>query len=288
MKKANIEKLVKEALAIEAEDAKQAGALGFMARILVQATLPHSKTAGSEFIRKNGNYTLSLLSPSHIGLPYGALPRLLLAWLTTEAVRTGQRELVLGDSMSAFMRELGLIPTGGRWGSITRLKDQTKRLFSAHVACHYADKNSAKFLNLGLVESGELWWNPANPDQQSLWQSTVKLDHNFFNEIIDRPVPVDMRALKALKQSAMALDIYSWLTYRNSYLRQQTEIPWQSLQAQFGAGYPNSAQGLRDFRKKFIQQMKRVSVIYPEAKVSTGDYGLILKPSQTHIGAIKK
>ncbi len=95
MKKANIEKLVKEALAIEAEDAKQAGALGFMARILVQATLPHSKTEGNEFVRTNGNYTLSLLSPSHIGLPYGSMPRLLLAWLTTEAVRTGQRELGL-------------------------------------------------------------------------------------------------------------------------------------------------------------------------------------------------
>jgi len=29
---------------MEAEEAQQAGALGFMARILVQTTLPHSRT----------------------------------------------------------------------------------------------------------------------------------------------------------------------------------------------------------------------------------------------------
>lgn len=33
-------KLVEEAMAIEAEEAKAAGALGFMARMLVQATMP--------------------------------------------------------------------------------------------------------------------------------------------------------------------------------------------------------------------------------------------------------
>ncbi len=32
-------------------------------------------------------------------------------------------------------------------------------------------------------------------------------------------VPIDLRALNALKGSPLALDIYSWLTYRMSYLR---------------------------------------------------------------------
>jgi hypothetical protein len=45
------------------------------------------------------------------------VPRILLAWMTTEAVRTQSRELVLGDSLSRFMRSLDLVPTGGRWES---------------------------------------------------------------------------------------------------------------------------------------------------------------------------
>ena len=120
--------IIADTLAIETESAQSAGALGFLARAMVQATLPHTKVEGNEFERRNGAYTLHLLAPAKIGLPYGSIPRLLLAWLTTEAVRTHERELFLGDTLSKFMAELDMMPTGGRWGSITRLKDQTARL----------------------------------------------------------------------------------------------------------------------------------------------------------------
>ncbi|NBR26316.1 MAG: pirin, partial [Micrococcales bacterium] len=49
-----LDKLITEALAIEAEEAKSADALGFMARAMVQATLPHKKAEGNEFTRTNG------------------------------------------------------------------------------------------------------------------------------------------------------------------------------------------------------------------------------------------
>ena len=83
-----IDDLIGTALAIEAEDAQRAGALGFMARLLAQTTLPHRDPHSNEFTRRNGNLELTILSPSTIGLPYGSIPRLLLSWLTTEAVRT--------------------------------------------------------------------------------------------------------------------------------------------------------------------------------------------------------
>ena len=51
--------------------------------------------------------------PSHIRLPYGNLPRLLMAWVSTEAVRTRSRELVLGRSLSEFMRKVGIFDEGG-------------------------------------------------------------------------------------------------------------------------------------------------------------------------------
>ena len=46
-------------------------------------------------------------------LPYGNLPRLLLAWVCTEAVRTQCRELVLGKSLSEFMRKLDIYSDSG-------------------------------------------------------------------------------------------------------------------------------------------------------------------------------
>ena len=130
MQQKNIDKLITEALAIEAEDAKEAGTLGYMARSLVQATMPHRSTKGNEFIRKNGTFTLAMLAPSEIGLPFGSMPRLLISWITTEAVLKRDREIILGNTLSGFMRQLGYDCTGGRGGSITRLRQQMRRLFS--------------------------------------------------------------------------------------------------------------------------------------------------------------
>jgi hypothetical protein len=70
----NLNKLISEAIAIEVRDAKEAGALGYMARALVQATMPHSRVEGTEFNRKNGMFRLTMLARSEVGLPYEACP----------------------------------------------------------------------------------------------------------------------------------------------------------------------------------------------------------------------
>ena len=157
MERKNIDKLITEALAIEAEDAKEAGTLGYMARSLVQATMPHRKTKGNEFTRKNGTFTLSMLAPSEVGLPFGSMPRLLISWITTEAVRIREREIILGSTLSGFMRQLGYDCTGGRWGSITRLRQQMKSLFSSTIICSNTTDNQDSFLNLPVADIANLW-----------------------------------------------------------------------------------------------------------------------------------
>lgn len=283
-----IDRLISEALAIESEEAIQAGKLGFMARGLVQATMPHKATTALIHHRVNGDYhlTISAMNP-HVGLPYGSVPRLLLAWLATEAITTKSRDLILGDSMSDFMRQLGMAPTGGRWGSIPRLKSQATRLFSSAIQCSYVTKDKSgsrtALQNMLIADRASLWWEPKNPNQQSLFESSVRLSEAFYNEIIDNPVPIDMRALNALKRSPLALDIYCWLTYRMSYLKKSTTIPWESLQGQFGSGYPMTSQGARDFKKSFLAQLKKVQVVYPECNADEGLSGLLLRRSKTHI-----
>jgi hypothetical protein len=285
--KDKLERLFAEAVSIESESAKDAGTLSYMARSMVMATLPHRKVEGNEFVRKNGDFTLSLMAPSHIGLPYGSIPRLLVAWVTTETVRTKQREIILGETLSEFMRALDLVPTGGRWGTITRLKDQMARLFSSSITCSYADGRRFAFQSVKVVDSANLWWDPKTPEQSTLWQSAIILGEHFYNEIIESPVAVDMRALKVLKQSPMALDIYSLLTYRMSYLRKTTVIPWEALQNQLGSDYAKTPEGLRNFKKKFLRQLAMVKVVYPDVNITPGDSGLLLKPSKTHVAMLK-
>lgn len=289
MNSKKLSNFITEALAIQEEEAKESGALGYMARILVQATIPHSNQKENVFSRTNGKLSLAITAHPKVGLPYGVYPRLVLFWLVTEAVRTKSPIISLGNSLSGFMSELGLIPTGGRWGTIHRLRDQMKRLFSSSVSCLYEDETVTSGVNFNIVKEYHLWWNPKQPDQTDMWQSSVILGQDFLNEIVDRPIPVDMRALKLLKTSSMALDLYCWLTYRLSYLKRTTEVPWVLLQRQFGAEYEDTKQGRYNFKKKLLLQLNKVMIAYEGAKmVNEGKNGLILKPSTPHIKKLQK
>lgn len=279
-RQAGSQRLAAEALAIEAEDARSAGALGFMARILVQVGLPHSEPAGGSFLRRNGDLTFCITAHPDVGLPYGRYPRLLLIWMTGEAVRTKSPLLHLGPTLSGFMAELGLIPAGGRWGTIGRLRDQMKRLFSSTIAYTYDAAASGEWHDMGfrVAQETHLWWQPADPGQVAAWRSTVDLSTGFFNGLVDRPVPVDLRAVKALR-SPMALDIYTWLTYRMSYLRKPTRIPWEALRLQFGAHYARA----RAFKEAFLRHARTVLTLYPAARLESHPSGLLLKPSRPHV-----
>ena len=272
--------LSRAALAIEARGALEAGKLGFMAGLLVQATLPHRKLQGSSFDRKNGALRLSIYAHPSIGLPYGRYPRLLLAWACTQAVRTRNPVLELGSSLSGFMAQLGLMPTGGHWGTIHRLRDQMKRLFSATICCTFDASEEGPWRDVGfrLADDVRLWWNPRDPGQFAEAGSTIELSERFFQSVVQRPVPVDLRALQALR-SPLALDIYVWLTHRSSYLRRPTEIRWEGLQLQFGTGYART----RAFKQAFLLQARKVLSLYPQARIEQTPDGLLLRPAPPHV-----
>jgi hypothetical protein len=283
MNRTTIDKLVTESLAIEAESAKDAGTLGYMARAMVQATMPHKRIEQLHHERVNGDFRLTMVATStEIGLPYGSIPRLMLAFIGGEAVRTQQREIVLGDSMSAFMVELGMAPTGGRWGSITRLKEQSKRLLNCAISTTYSNADAFDNGDLFRIGKASLWWDVKAPEQIGIFQSTLELSETLYNEITSHPIPVDMRALRMLKKSPLALDVYCWLAYRiytlNMGRRPSVSIPWQSLQMQFGAGYPvDTKQGQRNFKKAFIEQLKKIHILaYQDAKFELAETALTL------------
>lgn len=272
-------------------------ALRFMARVLIQATFPHSQAEGFSWERTNGSLSVSMVAnPAAGGLPYGSYPRLLMAWITTEAVSNKQRKsgadmrrLELGHSLSGFMAELGLLPTGGRWGTIGRLKDQMDRLFSTAIFTRelmddpQTGHRGRRAPNLLIAEDSELWWDPQKPAQGVLWGSWVDLSERFFDLITERPVPVDMDVLRYLKKSPLALDIYCWATYRVSYLSTHTLVPWEGLMMQLGAGYPDTPQGRRDFKKKFIEALKKVGQAWPGLRAEVETAGLRLRPCSPQV-----
>jgi len=289
-------RLMDTAEAIRATPAREDDALSFMARALVQATLPHSDPGDVRaWGRENGDFSLSIepgyiiqnKQPVSLGIPYGVIPRLLLFWLTTEATRTGSRTLMLGASLASFMRMVGLDPAtgGGPRSDAFRLKEQMKRLFSARIAFTYGNgSDTFGRSHFSVADDVRLWWNPAETTMDCLFDSAIELGERFFQEITERPVPVDTRALAELKQSPLALDLYAWLTYRVSYLKKPQTISWELLQSQFGADYSN----IRAFRFKARQLIGRITLLYPHLRLDDTESGLILYPSPPHVARLSE
>ena len=81
-----------------------------------------------------------------------------------------------------------------------------------------------------------------------LWDSTIQLGEQYFNEIIAHPVPIDLHVLKAVKRSPLGLDLYLWLTYRTFTLKAPLRLSWKQLYRQFGAAPRWHPAGCRERR----------------------------------------
>ena len=239
--------------------------LGFMARLITLCSLPRSNPGQrKEYVRRNGPYTLVMTAGYQQNLPFGNLPRLLLAWVCTEAVQTQNRVLILGDSVADFMRTLDIYSTSG--SKYTRLRNQMRRLFNAHVQLIYEDEHGETTVNSLIARRMELWWNPKSPDQSSLWESKIELSEDFFNEIVRRPMPLDMNILKALKRSSLGLDLYLWLTYRTFSLDGPKRLSWPMLYRQFGVE-PDRAKDKRtvdNFRADCLRELQKIKTAWPD------------------------
>ena len=261
--------------------------LGFMARTMALCSLPRTNPGNrKEYKRVNGPFTLYMVAGGGNKLPFGNLPRLILAWVCSEAVRTQSRVLVLGKSLSEFMRTLDIYSSSG--GKHTRLRNQMKRLFGCTVTMIYEDENVDATVNAVIADSTVFWWNKRKPDQPSLWDSKIELGEKFFNEIIHHPVPIEMNTLTALKRSTLGLDLYLWLVYRTFSLRAPQRLTWKQVYRQFGA-HPAKAsdnQTVQHFRIKVLRELKKIKLAWPDLNYSTGRGVLILLPSTPAIAPV--
>ena len=172
------------------------------------------------------------------------------------------------------------------------LFDGSGRLDPAPLDAHHSTFGSPlrRFVASHIVDRGEFWWDPKRPDDRSLWDSKIRLGEDFFNEIINHPVPLDMNTLAALKRSPLGLDFYLWLVYRTFALRAPLRLSWPTLYSQFGAD-PNKADNRRtvdDFRKDSLRELKKIKLAWPDLHYATAKGVLILLPSTPAIAPLNQ
>jgi hypothetical protein len=239
--------------------------------LLIQCTLPHSEPKVNPWIRKNGDFML-MVSTGYdkegvaYGIPYGSFPRLTLAYIITQVIKSGKRHIELSSSFGGFLKEIGYIGNlRGSTRASKTIQSQLLRLVKSNIIFEQADGNvdQGKMISgrLDVADTVALWWDYKQPEQGSLWGSYIELSEKFHQAILDNPVPLRTDILAALKKSPLALDVYMWVSHRLFTLQaanqEQVTLGYGRLQEQFGTGI--SEANYRQFRRELKLALVKVA-----------------------------
>ena len=163
------------------------------------------------------------------------------------------------------------------------MRGQIVRLFGARFVLHNVGVKAEGIEILPIGDRVQLWSGGGG----LAFPSAVTVSEPFYEHVLRGPVPVDLRALRALKRSPLALDLYTWLTHR-AFVHQNggragTSVPWSALQVQFGADYPLHSRGRADFKKAFHAAYRRVQMVYPGARLDDLGHSLAVLSSAPHV-----
>lgn len=248
---------------------------------LAKITLPHRDLVGcSEYSRINGDQALSIIAPAHIGLPWGSIARTLIIYMATHAKIKGSRDIYLGSSFRSFLAKIGYSNTGGKNGSVTRVREQLRKVLASTISFSWSSNDHSFESGMRICDFCELCW-----DSKSELQGVIRLSEQFYQELTWRAVPIRWDSIVKLRRSPLAVDVYIWLTYRSMTLVKQTCIPWVELEKQFGSNYRHT----RHFEDKFIKSVNSVKRVYPELNaIPLRGRGLLLMPYPPDILPVDK
>ena len=261
----------------------------FLHAILCQVGMPRRATEGRVFERSSGGAVLRLEAGAIFNgkrlvdqpLPYGTRPRLVMVHISSEAVRTQSRQIMIGDSMRDFLIALGIDTNGGARGGYSMFKKQMEALAASRLTLGLtADNGRALTVNTQPISRFEAWLHRTG-EQRSLWPGMLELSQEFFDTLAAHAVPLDHRALGALKHSALALDVYSWLAHRLCRVRKGAgvKVSWANLREQFGQEYADP----KNFKKEFRQAVSLALAVYPDAHIEDTPGGMLLFSSRPPI-----
>jgi hypothetical protein len=256
----------------------------YLHSVLCQVGLPRTETEHLTFERSNGNASL-LIEAGKLWngsawvqqpLPYGTRPRLALVHVSSEAVRSQSPVVEIGFSVREFLVRLGVDTDGREYATFSK---QMRAL----SACRMSLGLGTETIDAKPIERFNAWTD-GNSEPDSKSPGVIELTPKFFASLSEFAVPLDARALAALKHSALALDVYTWLAHRLRRVKRATgeRVTWKNLRDQFGQEYADP----RNFKRKMVATLRSVLAVYPDAKIAPVLGGLILLPSQPPVSKI--
>ena len=285
----------------------------FLHSALCAMALPvrRPKDEFAPIIRRDGNYSLIIrplermqridgeFVPVKLGVPFGALARLVLLFIMSEAVKTRSREIFLGKSFSAWLRRMGISNTssGGSRGTRALVQEQVDRLMSCEWTIRWdadipnvADEGSPTRVRKGRAgrQSKDKTITAFAVNDMRLvnqyagvsssdgeFVSKFVLSEVFYDNLIKHAVPMNERVYAVLRSSATQLDLYAFLCYRLPRIREGEEVRmrWEDLASHLG----NATSTMFKFRQTVRNSWQKVSGVYQQARHSVDLDDLVVR-----------
>ena len=257
---------------------------GLPYRRLPEGTLEYERTNGRMAVTVQAG---TLRSPDgrkvQQPVPFGPKARLLMAHLSSEAVRNNSPTIEIADSLSGFMREMGIEPRGGPRGTIQPFKDQLNALAACRIELSAWDGHRSRQVRESPFKSVDVWL-PDNPGERMLWSTTITFSTDFFIDLKRHAMPVNVHVLRHLANSARKLDLYFWLNYRLNSITTRLIVPWAALQTQFGDGFVRD----RAFRAQLAEELADIKALFPKLPLMITEQGITLDAADPKVLGISE
>ncbi len=262
----------------------------FLHSALCAMSLPtkRPKDDTQPILREDGKYALAI-NPrpvlqnvdgksvlKSLGVPYGAYPRVALIYLLSQAVSKQSRDVYLGRNFTEWMRRLGYQTVSyGPRGTANLMREQVDRLLACEWQIRWdgSDGGDNAFAVRDVKISNEY---AGSLDKNGAFAREIRMSEAFYSHLVDHAVPLNEVAIRELKGTPTALDLYTYLAYRLPRInaaKAQT-ISWDQLAKHLG----NEADSKR-FRQTVRETMQLVSAVYPNANVDVSGRKVVLHPS---------
>jgi len=253
--------------------------------ILCQTSLPYRKPKSKVWRKTSGNATLimnalesqDLRAPLsndlvNTGLPYGPKARLILYYINSIAKVSKSNVLEVGHSMTDFVKRLELHNSGR---NVRDIRNQFVRFNTTAVQLLFSTDPQTQRKNFFIVE--ELWldksfeqisiFDEAKNEKVRLHAGSIyiKLHQQYFESLTEHAVPLDERAVLYLKESCLAMDVYTWLANRLHRVSASKPLflTWAAIKSQF----VSEERGMNNFKIDFRNALAKVLTVYRGAKI---------------------
>ena len=241
---------------------------------MCQVYLPYTKQEADFWEVRQGNLTLRIQAARYDkgtkthGLPYGTRARLLVFLLNELAIEQQSDTFIIAPTISRLTQVLNIGRTGP---NINDIKEQFRALCTASFTFEWSNEEYSTLLKNFFIIS-ELIIPKALSGMEDFSKVRrgpkgihIKLDHEYFQSLMTKAIPLDKRAISALQNNPMCLDVYSWLAQRLHRIQpgKPQFVAWENVRRQFGWSFKR----MKHFKAHFRECLLNVRMQYPQARI---------------------